>query len=230
MRSFVYKSLYQKKAFCCALFSFCFSLSILIFPRASFASEPDWYGSLAVNFIKAPDSQSLAGGAVYTESSYENSYGGNGAIGYEFGNGFRVEGEIGYDKLEMDQVDIPAFVMVFPANGWLKRWLGLANIYYDLDTGTEWMPYIGIGAGVANQHTKGRLPSLGGTKLDDSDTIFAYQMSAGVNYIVSPSTSLFVGYRYLGLDKMTVVDVVPQVTDVYRTYNHNLQLGVRLYF
>lgn len=230
MKSLVRKGIFQMKVACCALFFLYFSLFTLTFSSSSFASEPAWYGSLTGHLIKTSDYQSVAGGAVFTKTLFENSYGLSTAIGYRFSSGFRIEGEIGYDQLEMDQVLVPGFGLVLPSNGWLKRWLGLANIYYDIDTNTPWVPYIGIGAGAAHQNMKGRIPSLGGTKIYDSDTILAYQISTGVNYLVSPKTALFAGYRYLGIDEVELIDFALQDTKIERSDSHHLQLGVRFYF
>ncbi|MHA7872751.1 MAG: outer membrane protein [Hyphococcus sp.] len=70
----------------------------------------------------------------------------------------------------------------------------MANLFYDLETGTPFKPYIGAGAGVGFvdvQYT----PSAT-TIIDDNSTQFAYQAMAGVAYEVSPTTELFAGYRY----------------------------------
>ena len=58
----------------------------------------------------------------------------------------------------------------------------MANVDYDFDTGSRWVPYIGGGLGVATISIDTETPSLGTSLADDSDTVFAYQVGAGIGY------------------------------------------------
>ncbi len=78
----------------------------------------------------------------------------------------------------------------------------MANVFYDLDTGGPLKPYIGGGVGVGFVDVN-YAPSAT-TIIDDNSTEFAWQAMAGVAYEVSPSTDLYVGYRYRNTSDVTV--------------------------
>ena len=66
-------------------------------------------------------------------------------------------------------------------NGNFSMLAFMANVDYDFDTGSRWVPYIGGGLGVATISIDTETPS--GTPLaDDRDTVFAYQVGAGLGY------------------------------------------------
>ena len=57
----------------------------------------------------------------------------------------------------------------------------MANVDYDFDTGSRWVPYIGGGLGVATISIDTETDT-GRSTADDSDTVFAYQVGAGLGY------------------------------------------------
>ena len=86
--------------------------------------------------------------------------------------------------------------MSFMANGW-----------YELDTGTPFSPFIGIGLGVAN------VSSSSGTHKDALDDFeptefsgwgFAYQAGAGLGVEVADGFSIRLGYRLFGTLETTL--------------------------
>lgn len=112
------------------------------------------------------------------------------------------------------------------AGGDVDLWTGLANVYYDIDIGLSLMPYIGGGIGVARYSAD--LAAPGGPALNDSDTVFAYQVSAGLGYAITPSTTIFGGYRYLATQDPEISSAGANIETEYQS--HNAQVGVRFGF
>lgn len=96
--------------------------------------------------------------------------------------------------------------------------VGMVNGYIDLGTFWGVTPYIGVGAGVAQNRLsgltdQGYLYSLtggsgsgwptGGYSKDGKKTNFAWALMAGLSYNVSSNLKLEIGYRYMNLGKMT---------------------------
>ena len=100
--------------------------------------------------------------------------------------------------------------------------LGLmANGWYDIDTGTRWVPYIGGGLGAARLDIG---VGLKGTVTDDGDTdpatnviemgdgsidraddwVFAYQVGAGIGYRIDDRAVVQFGYRFFGTSKTDI--------------------------
>lgn len=68
-----------------------------------------------------------------------------------------------------------------PIKGNFSMLAFMANVDYDFDTGSRWVPYVGGGLGVATISIDTETEE--GTSLaDDSDTVFAYQVGAGLGY------------------------------------------------
>ena len=57
----------------------------------------------------------------------------------------------------------------------------MVNVDYDFDTGSRWVPYVGGGLGVATISLDTET-AQGRSLADDSDTVFAYQVGAGLGY------------------------------------------------
>ncbi len=57
----------------------------------------------------------------------------------------------------------------------------MANVDYDFDTGTRWVPYVGGGLGVATISVDTETDD-GTPTADSSDIVFAYQVGAGLGY------------------------------------------------
>ena len=66
-------------------------------------------------------------------------------------------------------------------NGNFSMLAFMANVDYDFDTGSRWVPYVGGGLGVATISIDTEDVN-GNSFADDSDTVFAYQVGAGLGY------------------------------------------------
>ncbi len=76
----------------------------------------------------------------------------------------------------------------------------MINVYYDIDTGTKFTPYVGAGLGMAHLKNKATVSaSLGGPlSLNDTEeeNHLAWNIGFGMNYALTDNLSLDLGYRY----------------------------------
>lgn len=119
----------------------------------------------------------------------------------------------------------------------------MLNVYYDIDTGTKFTPYVGGGIGMAHLKNKtkvtGSTPS-GALNLgsSESENNFAWNIGAGVSYALNDKVSIDVGYRYsdYGNVKESVSQKVPglkvplNVSGKYDVTSHEFLLGTRYAF
>lgn len=126
-----------------------------------------------------------------------------GAVGYSLAQvtpGLRAEVEVAYRDNQVDGV--------FSSSDGGAATTGtldydhsalsvMANVWYDFDVGGI-RPYIGGGLGWADVEADGTYLTalLVATPFSVSDSGFAWQAGAGVNFQVAPSMQLGVGYRY----------------------------------
>lgn len=69
----------------------------------------------------------------------------------------------------------------------------LGNLWFDIDTGSGFTPYIGGGLGAGHVSAKG---TIGPDAVDLSGWGWAYQVGAGVKVDVADNIALDLGYRY----------------------------------
>lgn len=105
-----------------------------------------------------------------------------------------------------------------------QTYAGFLNAYYDIPTGIALTPYIGAGIGLA--HSKSTLTN-DVVKYSNSNTSFAWQLAAGLNYALTDNWVADLGYRYTNYGKVNLVNengVKYKVDDIRI---HNVTLGLR---
>ena len=141
--------------------------------------------------------------------------GGQIDVGYAI-SGFRVGISAGYRTVSMSSFYFKEFVgetsdealkslndllkEAFDAGditGSIRSLEFAANVYYDIDTGTAIVPYVGGGGGMSNVAVEflGQIES----PFDDSLWTFAFQGAAGVGYAASEQITVSLGYRLTGV-------------------------------
>lgn len=207
-----------------------------------------WYVGLAVPVMFIDDTESTTAGnqalspqapatrASYrskSTSSYETGFKVAGTVGYELGGGFRVEGELFFARAEVSRVTytgvdalggtFPLTVNV-PVSGTADQLGAFASAWYDIRTGTDWIPYIGGGLGVIRIDQGGleydsqklfrdaiatlkasqvpgteNLPEPEGLstvpEISTTDTVLAYHFGIGTGYRLTDNVILQAGYR-----------------------------------
>jgi opacity protein-like surface antigen len=160
--------------------------TVLVIARASHAQEitlidPQWY-------VRAD-----AGAALQDELNTTPKVNGKTgwtadiAAGRSLSSNFRAEAELLYAQDDQKHSD----------SGRIKVLAGLANGYYDFDTGTKLKPFVGAGVGIGQV-------KLDGGAIRDDDTGLAYQLLTGVAYPITDKLSAQVGYRYLGVNDVRI--------------------------
>lgn len=127
------------------------------------------------------DSDTTETGAPATlTTSYDTGWTLGAALGYNFGN-TRLEGEIAYQKADEDKASWAG--VTSDATGDVSALSFLVNGYYDFTNSSAFTPYLSAGLGFAKIKWAGD-----GYSVDD--TVFAYQVGAGVGYALSKKSPL----------------------------------------
>ena len=97
----------------------------------------------------------------------------------------------------------------------------IASVYYDIDTGSQVVPYAGIGGGTSYVTVK-----EGNTK---TVWAIAFQGAAGIGYALTEDLSLTLGYRLAGTMDADFADEDGGGT-LKMAFGHNVELGIRYSF
>jgi opacity protein-like surface antigen len=139
-----------------------------------------------------------------------------GGVGWRVMPQFRMDVTVGYrGEFGFSRPGGPVAVRTD-----LESVVGLATAYYDIVTIGGFTPYVGVGAGFADNraHTRrtpvsdiaraaaSRSSSL--TPGDSTSTDFAWQVTAGVSYALTTNWSLDFGYRYVDMGTAKVASTV----------------------
>lgn len=121
--------------------------------------------------------------------SFSPGFNVGGALGYDMGQ-FRVEGEIRYSSVDIDEVNgAPS-----PISADLSALTFMANGYYDHEMGNSPLtPYIGAGLGLVSSEI-----SAGGAGSSDEED-FGYQFMVGLGFDITQTVILTAEYRFLGI-------------------------------
>lgn len=173
-----------------------------------------------------------------TNWDFDLGFGADGALGYDFGS-FRADAEFTYltaksvfdvDKTQRRENDATA-------DDTLTVLAATANAWYDLDTGTAWSPYIGIGVGAANVQVKlATGEDTADVYFEGNGWGFAYQAGVGVAVEVLTGFSLVGGYQFFGTLQTKVTDgneetaTTDDSTVSPTLMAHGVHLGMRFLF
>ena len=204
-------------------------------PQAQAADSP-WYVGFQVPVMFIDDTESRTTGSNMIEghalpysakgtSEYEAGFKIAGMVGYRLGESLRVEGELFFGRARVDRQTygsivwagnpVPVKVNV-PISGSASQTGAMANVWFDIPTGSDWTPYVGGGIGfirvdqgdleydanaLANKLAKLQNPDARDfppgfvPKVSSTATAFSYHFGAGVGYRLNDRTVLQFGYR-----------------------------------
>jgi outer membrane protein OmpA-like peptidoglycan-associated protein len=162
------------------------------FAAAAQAETNGWYAGADAGLSIAPTIKFKSGGYRWKESQ-DLGYGVLGQLGYGFGP-VRVEGELGWRSNDVDKVKQP--FNGASGGGSLDAASAMANVYYDIATGTRFTPFIGAGVGAVDVSAD-KIRANGVTFSDNDHIAPAYQGIAGVSYALDDHLSLKADYHYL---------------------------------
>lgn len=193
------------------------STAVAAFALAAPASAAaTWYASLTggANWLNDNDFVVLSPAPTDTFAISADSDTGwviAGAVGLNLNQwmqGLRLEAEVSYRTNEVDgdwvtnnNVDAPDSG---PLNYDHSAVAVMANVWWDFDVG-GFRPYVGGGIGWADVEAEGSYVNGDVVPFSFSDDGFAWQLGAGVNFQVSPSVLLGVGYRYFEAPDVTIL-------------------------
>ncbi len=184
------------------------------------------YFGVMVGATWVEDAENDYGGGATFDTEFDTGYNVGAAVGYDFGMG-RLEGEIAYRQNDFDKVDVLGIDL--GADGDTSALSFMVNAYWDIETGSPVTPYLGGGIGMANVSINDFQVDFFGDVADDDDTVFAYQLAAGVGFEVAPSLVLDLGYRYFATEDPEFEDDFGDKFDSeYAT--HNASVGLRMNF
>jgi opacity protein-like surface antigen len=108
----------------------------------------------------------------------------------------------------------------------------MLNGYYDIDTNSAFVPYVGAGIGMAkvkfDNFGVAAIPNV----LNDSESQFAYQFMAGGEYRFADTWGLFAEYRYFATSDVDVTTTAAtgSVSNSIAYKTNNVLLGARFRF
>lgn len=201
------------------MFLVCLVSSFLMASFSFAAVGPYVSGQVGATFLQ--DADFSASGGLTGETSFDTGFNLGVAGGYDFGPA-RVEGEVAYRLNDVDEYQVNG-LGTFAGDGDVSTLSLMANGFWDIETGSRVTPYLGAGIGVAQVSMDD--PSV---PMDDDDTVFAYQLAAGVAFDLNPSLALDLGYRYFATSDPEFDDAAGTFETEYMS--HNLSLGLRYTF
>lgn len=158
-----------------------------------------------------------------------------GAGGYDFGF-LRLEGELSYKNGEISKItEQNRGTRITAVDGRLGATALMCNLFFDIHNATPVTPYIGGGAGFATLYlsdTYGREVQTGDrvrVYRSGDDSVFAYQVGAGLEIAFNRRFSLDLGYRYFGTTKAKFNSRSSMETEL-RLESHNAAVGFRVKF
>ena len=203
-----------------------------------------------------------------SKSEYDTGFKVAGVVGSELGRGLRVEGELFFARAEVAKVTykgvnaggtgIPITADV-PISGTADQFGGFASVWYDIDTGSDWVPYIGGGLGfirvdqgnldydsnglaeavltaqaqaVNPMAPAADLPAGTVPDISTTDTVLAYHFGAGVGYRLTDNVILQAGYRFQAASDLEFNgrNEAGSVTVASGLRAHFIEVGVRYRF
>ena len=196
------------------------------------------------------------------KSEHDTGYKFGGVLGYHLDSGIRIEGELFLARAEIAQItntditvgpqSIAGLEVPLDPTGTAEQFGAMVNLWYDIETDSDWTPYVGAGLGLIRidqgdlDYDEGKLASAVLTALGQqgqlppgfvpkpsaTDTAFAYQLGAGVGYALSETTTLNIGYRFQTLNGLTFTGM-SQAASVRAETDlrvHFLEIGIRYRF
>ena len=139
-----------------------------------------------------PASNATGSGKILTRPSYA----GDIAVGYGFGNGFRVELSGNYYRNTAHKIGGGA-----PLTGGLNTYGPMVNALYDMNVGLPIFPYVGAGVGYQWQNLNSSLKGNTAFGAGGDKGSFAYNVIAGAAYPLPmvPGLSVTAEYKFTQL-------------------------------
>ncbi len=182
-------------------------------------------------YLRFQGGGALVPDGMVSGTDFSAGYIGTAAVGYsiffpESIADLRLELEGSYRRNDFDDVTVVGTTV--DADGDLTAMAAMANVYFDFRTIWSVVPYLGVGAGVA-EVAWNDFDSALSVAVDDEDTVAALQTMVGFDYNLSDSLAIGVEYRFFFTDDPTLTDALGFAFDTSYE-NHSVLVGFRMTF
>lgn len=173
--------------------------TLIATPATAQQMTPGGYIMLNAGAMWLRDVDADIGGGFTATGEFKTGFHLAGGAGYRLGNGLRIEGELSYGKAGFDKISVGGITGTL--SGVKADVLSMTvNAFYDIDTGTNFRPYIGGGVGMTRwSQSDGTLtvPGVGAAAVDKSHgTDLTLLGEVGVSIAVSPQLEIVPAYRF----------------------------------
>ena len=124
----------------------------------------------------------------------DNGFSIGGFMGYAFENGYRIEGELVYQRNSFDEQKGSSAGDSSLSNN-ISSAAVLANGYYDFKNDSRVTPFLGGGFGFSFVDI---------SNADDDDIVFVYHFTAGVGFEITEKITLDLKYRYVVTEDLDI--------------------------
>lgn len=199
----------------------------LVFTASAYSAQGMYVsGGIGFSLVDDLDLTDRAFPSADVQMDFDSGVSYQGAFGYRM-DSLRFEGELSYQTNDMDKIE--SYGRDYDTTGDVTVLAGLANAYYDFATSTAFTPFVTAGLGMAKVEVNDfRIPGTTMPFRSEDDTVFAWQVGAGVSYAVNDMFDIELKYRYFMTDDLEFSDVYD--TEVDGPNSHNITLGMRYYF
>jgi opacity protein-like surface antigen len=178
---------------------------VSVTPHAAIASTnpSGYYGALKVLHAEQTadnmETSNLPGiGRFVAGNDKDRAYNASVALGYQYGNGWRTEGEYVFKKNAEYTSTSTNFAGNFNHHNVAAQRLML-NAYRDYPLGHRVAAYATLGLGIAKVKSSGWQATTTRDYASNTQTNLAYAVGAGLTYSPIESVSVDLGYRYIDM-------------------------------
>ena len=144
--------------------------------------------------------------------SYDTGFSFGLGLGIEIKDNFRLQLDVGYMKNDVDPVSFDGALwwpnrpnlngVQVTHSGDVSQLPIMFTGIFDLGSSDDIRPYVGFGIGTTRLriHTVNSAVGLTDGVGTDTDWEFSYQAIAGIEFDLSPTSNMYIGYRYLNVE------------------------------
>lgn len=180
-----------------ACFAAAAGLALFVGPAAQ-AEEGERLWLRVTPQMVVADEIGLEGGGLSGSAEFGTGWGIGATLGYDLSQWFAAALDVGYARVPYDSITVNGVgtadvegdsdVLVGYLNGYVRPLQGDFQLY--------------LGGGIGLSHIRSEVTEIAGlaANLDDSDTRFGFNVTAGAEWAVNDVTALGAGYRLYWID------------------------------
>lgn len=202
------------------------------------------YGLTQMDSVKTHVSMGGMSDSFSLGSKTDSTFGGSLAIGYDFDKKFSIPIRAELEYAGFSEAEAKKTYHDGGDSHRLKQTFNIqtlfVNTYWDIDTGTQFTPYVGAGLGMGFIGTKLKYDgedaayTWGASTGSKTVTNFAWNVGLGLGYDITDNWIVDAGYRFIGLGSVKTktfneggIEAHSKASDLYQ---HQFAFGVRYTF